>query len=145
MYHEARDWICLQDQSILTLWKISSPCRTLETWCEQFPKTKGHERGHVKLTTITAATATTSSIHQDTLNTQFKCTKCGHYHLPSSCPAYGKKLYNFGNKGYFMSLCRRSESQHSKEQNNFQNNRSYTRSSSRVMLTTIHWQQKKKP
>ena len=41
---------------------------------------KQKKKYHTKLTTIIAAIAATSPIHQDTLNAQLKCGKCGYYH-----------------------------------------------------------------
>ena len=77
-------------------------CRTLETRCEQCQKAK--EKGHTELTTITAATATASSIHQDALNTQFKIGKCGHNNLPANCSPDRKKSYNCREKNHFTGL-----------------------------------------
>ena len=42
-YHEARDWICQQDQSQLTYQSLLSHCKLLESRCEQYQKAK--ERG----------------------------------------------------------------------------------------------------
>ena len=48
--------------------KLLSHCRTLETQFKQFQKAK--DKGHTKLPMITTANASTSPIHQDTLDTQ---------------------------------------------------------------------------
>ena len=37
-FHEARDWICLQDQSQLTYASLLQHCKTLEQRCEQYQK-----------------------------------------------------------------------------------------------------------
>ena len=76
------------NQSTLTYDKSLSNCRILEAWCKQFKKAK--EKGHTELNTITLAIATSSSIHQDTLNIQ--CTTCGHSHPPTNCTVYGKRV-----------------------------------------------------
>ena len=61
-YHKARDWIRLQDQTQLTYTSLLQHCKLLEQHCEQFQKAQA--RGRAELTTLSAATATTSSIHQ---------------------------------------------------------------------------------
>ena len=65
-YHEARNWIQLQDQSQLTYQYLLAQCKLLESSCEQYQKAK--ERGGADLMTITAATTSASSIHGDALN-----------------------------------------------------------------------------
>ena len=60
---------------------------------------------------ITAPTASTSSIHKDTINTQTKCGKCGYNHTEDMYPAYGRDCYNCGKKGHFTSLYRRPRMQ----------------------------------
>ena len=60
-FHEARDWIRLQDQSTLTYQSLLNHCKLLEKQCEQFQKAQ--QKGRTDLTTITAASATNSSIH----------------------------------------------------------------------------------
>ena len=37
-YHEARDWIRLQDQSTLTYQSLLNHCKLLEQRCEQYQK-----------------------------------------------------------------------------------------------------------
>ena len=90
IYHGARDWTHLQNQSTLTYDKLLFHCRMPETWCKQFQKAKG--KGHTELTTITKATWSTSLIHQDTLNTQLNYTRCGHSHPSANCPAYWNSI-----------------------------------------------------
>ena len=63
-HHRAKDWI--QDQSTLPYNKILTQCKTLETHCEQHQKTK--EKACAELTSITAASATSSSMYQDAIN-----------------------------------------------------------------------------
>ena len=67
-YHEAQDWICQQNQHVLTNQALLSHCKLLKSWCEQYYKAK--EKGCTDLTLIKAASSTASSIHQDTLNTK---------------------------------------------------------------------------
>ena len=62
-FHEARDWIHLQDQSQLTYASLIQHCKMLEQCCEQFQKPQ--IKGRAELTTLSAATATASSVHQD--------------------------------------------------------------------------------
>ena len=62
-YHEAIDWIMLQDQSTLTYQSLLNHCKPLEQRCEQYQKAQ--PKGRAELTTITAALSITSSVHQD--------------------------------------------------------------------------------
>ena len=66
-YHEARDWIRLQDQCILMFQTLLYHCKLLEQRCEQFQKAQ--LKGRAELTTRTAACSITSSIHQDAVTT----------------------------------------------------------------------------
>ena len=52
-YHEARDWVRLQDQSKLTYQMLLNHCKLLEQRCDQFQKAQ--MKGRAQLTTITAA------------------------------------------------------------------------------------------
>ena len=73
-YHEARDWIRLQDQSQLMYQALLSHCKMLEAHCEQYQKAK--ERGHANLASISTAT---SSLHIDAMSrSQPSCYKCGY-------------------------------------------------------------------
>ena len=65
------------------------------------------EKDHTELTTITVSTASTSPIHQDTLNTQLKCGKCGYSQNKGSYPTYRRDCYKCSKKGHFTSLSRR--------------------------------------
>ena len=84
-YHEARDWIRLQNQSNLTYQSLLAHCKLLEQRCEQYQKAQ--LRGRAELTTITAAASVTSPVHQDTVTTHRKsnCTRCGYSHPKGSC------------------------------------------------------------
>ena len=89
-YHEARDWVRLQDQCKLTYQMLLNHCKLLEQRCEQFKKAQ--MRGRAQLTTITAASSGNSSIHQDTINKHprhLKCSRCGYNHPIGNCPASG--------------------------------------------------------
>ena len=94
-FHEARDWICLQDQNQLTYASLLQYCKTLEQRCEQYQKAQ--IKGRTELTAFSAATATESSVHQDkdniTLNNT-QCTRCGYKDPHDNCPAKGKDCYN---------------------------------------------------
>ena len=92
-FHEARDWISLQDQNQLTYVSLLQHCKTLEQRCEQYQKAQ--IKGRAVLTTLSAATASASSVHQDIVtlhNTQ--CTRCGYKHPHDNCQAKGKECYN---------------------------------------------------
>ena len=91
-YHEACDWIRLQDQTQLTYTSLLQHCKLLEQCCKQFQKAQS--RGRAELTTLSAATATTSSIHQDVISINHQSGKCGHKHPRGNCPAAGKECYN---------------------------------------------------
>ena len=39
-FHEARDWMHLQDPAALTYQILLNHCKLLEQWCEQFRKAK---------------------------------------------------------------------------------------------------------
>ena len=105
-YHEARHWICLQDQITLTYQSLPAHCKQLEARCEQFQQAQAHGRAH--LTSITTASSGNSSVH---VNFQFSakqpCSRCGYNHPHGSCPAFNCECYNCHNTGHFTSLCRR--------------------------------------
>ena len=103
-YHEACDWIRLQDQTQLTYTSLLQHCKLLEQCCEQFQKAQA--RGRAELTTLSAVTATTSSIHQDAISINHQCGKCGHKHPRHNCPAAGKECYNCHGTGYYTALCK---------------------------------------
>ena len=64
-FYEARDWIHLQDQNQLTYASLLQHCKTLEQRCEQYQKAQ--IKGRAELTTLSAETATASSVHQDNI------------------------------------------------------------------------------
>ena len=103
-YHKARDWIRLQDQTQLTYTSLLQHCKLLEQCCEQFQKAQA--RGRAELTTLSAVTATTSSIHQDVISINHQCGKCGHKHPRGNCPAAGKECYNCHGTGHYTALCK---------------------------------------
>ena len=77
-YHEARDWIWLQDQSQITYKAFLTHCHLLKSWFKQYQKAK--EKGWADHTSLTTATSSASSIQKDTLSTFPKCSKCGYPH-----------------------------------------------------------------
>ena len=103
-YHEAGDWIRLQNQSTLTYQLLLAHCKLLEQRCEQYQKAQ--LRGRAELTTITAAASVTSSVHQDTVTTHRKsnCTRCGYNHPKGSCQASGQQCYNCSRFGTLYSI-----------------------------------------
>ena len=106
-YHEARDWIRLQNQSTLTYQSLLAHCKLLEQRCEQFRKAQ--LKGRAELTTITVAASVTSSVHQDTVTTHKKsnCTRCGYNHPKGSCPASGQQCYNCSRFRHYTALCKK--------------------------------------
>ena len=103
-YHKARDWIRLQDQSTLAYQSLSNHCKLLGQWCEQYKKAQ--LKGKAQLTTLTAATSTTSSVCQDAITThtrQPKCQGCGYSHLQGDCPATNQWCYNCNGIGHYFS------------------------------------------
>ena len=66
-FHKARHWIRLQDPATLTYQPLLKHCKLLEQQYEQFQKAQ--QKGRADLTSIVAASATNSSIHQDSIST----------------------------------------------------------------------------
>ena len=64
-YHEARDWIRLQDPTTLTYKTLLQHCKQLEQCCKQFRKAQ--QKGRAELTTLANASVTQTSIHQDAI------------------------------------------------------------------------------
>ena len=105
-YNEAKDWICLQDQTTLIYQSLLTNCEQLKARCEQFQQAQAHGRAH--LTSITSASSGKSSIHADIQsNTKQPCSRCSYSHSHRSCPTFNCKCYNCHNTGYFTALCRR--------------------------------------
>ena len=107
-YHEARDWIRLQDQSTLTYQSLLNHCKLLEQRCEQYQKAQ--LKGRAGLTTITTASSVTSSVHQDAVTThprKLNCTRCGYNHPKGSCLASGPQCYNCSSIGHYTALCKK--------------------------------------
>ena len=96
------------------IWQALFLCGIVETWSKQFQKAK--ENSCTKLTTITAAIASTTLIHQGSLNAQLECRKCSDNHTKSNCSMYRRDCYNCDRKGHFTSLCRRPRKQPSKDE-----------------------------
>ena len=108
-YHEARDWICLQNQSTLTCQALLAHCRQLEASCKQIQQAKAQGRAH--LTSMASASGSKSFIHGDVQsNTKQPCDRCGYNHPCGHCPAFHKKCYNCNNTGHFTALCRKPRS-----------------------------------
>ena len=72
-YHEARDWIHLQDPATLTYKSLLNHCKQLEQCCEQFQKAQ--LKGRAELTSLTVA-STRTSIHQDSISTHPNHNNC---------------------------------------------------------------------
>ena len=102
-FHEARDWIQLQNQSQLTYKSLLQHCKTLEQCCEQYQKAQ--LKGHAELTTLSAATS--ASVHQDVITSSHtQCTKCGYKHSQDKCPATGKGYFHCHTTGHYTALYR---------------------------------------
>ena len=83
-------------------------CKTLEQRCEQYQKAQ--IKGRAELTTLSAATATASSVHQNNVTLHnTKCTRCGYKHPHDNCPAKGKGCYNCHGLNHYTALCRCSK------------------------------------
>ena len=103
-YHEAQDWICIQNQHELTYQSLLFHLKLFKSRCKQYQEAK--EKGCTDLTTITEASSIASSIHQHTLNTKSKCTQ--YIHLRNTFPAYCKECFNCNGIGHFTALCRKA-------------------------------------
>ena len=106
-HNKARDCIHLQDQSILTYQSLLAYCKQLEARCEHFQQAQAQGRAH--LTSITATSASHSSLHANTQSTTTcqTCPRCVYSHPCMSCPAFGHECYNCHGTGHFTALCRR--------------------------------------
>ena len=103
-YHEARDWIWLQDQSQLTYKALLCHCQLQESAASSSQKAK--ERGLADLTFLTTVTSSASSIHTDALSTFPRCAKCGYSQPPNKCSPQVKECYNCGSRNHYTILCR---------------------------------------
>ena len=65
-YHEACDWIRLQDPAALTYKALLQHCKSLKQCCEHYRKAQ--QKGRAELTSL--ASATNNSGHQDAITTQ---------------------------------------------------------------------------
>ena len=103
-FHKARDWICQQDQSELTYQPLVSHCKVLESSCKQYQKAMNW--GRADLTSISTATASASSVHNDAPTSQAYCNKCSYTHPPNKCSAYGQQCYTCGGLNHYTALCK---------------------------------------
>ena len=90
-YHEARDWIHLQDQRTLGYQSLLAHCKQLEAHCKQFQQAQAQGSAH--LTSITLTSANHSSLHanaQSTTTQQSSCSHCGYSHPHVSCQPLGQ-------------------------------------------------------
>ena len=124
-YHEARDWIRLQDQSQLTYQALLSHCKMLEACCEQYQKAK--ERGCANLASLTTAT---SSLHIDAMSkSQPSGYKCGYSHPNGKCPAKGQQCYTCGGYNHYTALCQKKghrQPQQNRQQRGYKPNTCYS-------------------
>ena len=89
-FHEARDWIRLQDPSTLTYQSLLKHCKLFEQCCKQYQIAQLKGRG--QLTSLGMAISTHSSVHQDyiTSHHQATCHRCGHNHPEEKCLAFNQ-------------------------------------------------------
>ena len=105
-YHEARDWIHLQDQTTLMYQSLLVHCRQLEARCKQFQQAQAQGRAH--LTSLASASASKSSIHTNLQSTTKQpCDRCGYTHSHGHCPAFYRKCFNCNTTSHFTVLCRK--------------------------------------
>ena len=105
-YHEAHNWITLQDPAALTYKSLLNHCKQLEQCCEQFQKAQ--LKGRAELTSLTVA-STRTSIHQDSIITHSNhnnCYRCRYSHTNRDCPAIGQRCHNCNGMNHFSALCR---------------------------------------
>ena len=77
----------------------------LEQQCEQFHKAQ--IKGRAELRTLSAATATASSVHQYNVTLHnSQCTRCGYKHPHDNHPAKDKECYNLHGLNHYTTLCR---------------------------------------
>ena len=103
-YHEACDWIRLQDPATLTYKTLLHHCKLLEQRCKQYRKAQ--QKGHAELTTLTTASTTQTSLHHDAITIQFDCYRCGYRHQRNNCPATGQRCHKCNALGHFATLCK---------------------------------------
>ena len=103
-YHEAHNWIRLQDTAALTYKSLLQHCKSLKQRCKQFKKAQ--QKGRAELTTLTNASATHTSIHQDAIPTHYNCHRCRYNHQRNNCPVTGQRCYHCNNLGHLSQLCK---------------------------------------
>ena len=91
-YHETCNWIRLQDPATLTYKTLLHHCKLLEQRCEQFRKAQ--QKGCTELTTLTTASTTQTSLHQDTITIQYDCYRCGYRHQETTAQPQDKDATN---------------------------------------------------
>ena len=135
-YHEVQDWICLQDQSSLTYQSLLNYCTQLEARCEQFKQVQA--QGRAQLSSITAASATPSSLLTQSGITNISCKRCGYTHPCASCPTYNKECYNCHSKGHFTAPCRKPKQSRWPNVSNKSSSRGRSRRSRRSTTRSVN-------
>ena len=133
-YHEARNWICLQDPATLTYKTLLNHCKLLVQRCKQFRKAQ--QKGCAELTTLTTASTTQTSLHQGAITIQYYCYRCGYIHQRNSCPATGQRCHKCNAIGHFTTLCRTQKCSHRQSRHHHRRPRHSSRSSSRDSSTS---------
>ena len=102
-YHKARYWIRQEKSTRIYICIPPLLLHIVKVLMWNLPESQ--EKGHTQFTTITTASATASSIHQDAFSTKINCNRCGNTCSRNKCPPYKKECYNCSSTGYFTSLC----------------------------------------
>ena len=133
-YHKACDWIRLQDPATLTYKTLLHHCKLLEQRCKQFRKAQ--QKGQAELTTLTTASTTQTSLHQDAITIQYNCYRCGYKHQKNNCPATGQRCHKCNAIGHFTTLCRTQTHSHGQSRHHYRRPRHGSRSPSRDSSTS---------
>ena len=67
---------------------------------------KSSTKGRAELATLTTASATCTSLHQNAITTHYNCHRCGYSHQQNNCPATGQRCHKCNGIGHFAALCR---------------------------------------
>ena len=138
-YHEACNWIWLQDQSALTYQSLQ--LLHSEARCNQFKQAQ--VQGRAQLASITLVSAS-QSLPIQSATTQITCKRCGYTHPHADCPTFNKECYSCHNKSHFTALCRKPKSNRQPNNSHRSSSRGWSRrSTSRAPTRQCHRSQKR--